>query len=303
MDETTIRDRIRKIDELSLSYDQVNLALDALEDVLAYGTVGAEAKCAMLVGPSGSGKTWALQHFKEGQEAHGSEERDHIPIVYLTAPVQASDKALPGKLLAKLGDPMPEKGTRERMTERLIERLKALGTRMVIIDEVHHLVDSRQNDNKKIRQTAEWLKDMLLAGVCPFVYAGLDTSESLLTTNEQLARRGMHYVRMGAFEYRTKQQREFFAELVETFFDEADLPLEIDRQDLVPTVHEATGGLIGRVATLVQRTIMTAGRQGRACIDAKCLADSWATSGLAMMGQRNPFVRRDGPSGPTKKAA
>jgi hypothetical protein len=215
--------------------------------------------------------------------------------VYVTAPNFSSEKYLAEKILSALGDPAAARGSRDSQAERLRRRAEALGTRLIIIDEAQHLVDTRMTKPDKIRQTAEWMKNLLFESPCAYVYAGLESTEHLVKTNEQLARRCRGAVKLDGFPYTSRDEKAFFAKIVDSFVHAAGLPLDVDHKHIYAAIHRATDGRLGSLSQLFERALDEANTLDLASIDGRCLAGAWnftplrEISGSTKKITHNPF--------------
>ena len=294
-----INESLSSIDELAIPHPQAKYVHRELKGLYFRGVRKSQAQCMTLTGPSGAGKTWALQRFMAERNAAAQSEDDvdvdQLPVVYVTAPNSASEKALAAKILRELGDPAAEKGTSDSLAERLRRRVETLGTRMIIIDEAQHLVDTRLTNTGKIRQTAEWMKNLLFDSRCVYVYAGLPTTEQLVKTNEQLARRCRTSISLQGFPFQSKDQQKFFVKVVDTFVAATGLPLDVADADIYRAIHRATDGMLGALALLFGQAVEEAHKQGTECINGNCLAAVWNFTPLREISpstkklKQNPF--------------
>ena len=299
MSSKIIEKRLQAIDDVAIPHRQEKFVAAELEGLYLRGVRKKQAQCMTLTGPSGAGKTWALERFMDQRNAEAVSddhaEADHLPVVYVTAPNSASEKALAAKILRRLGDPAAEKGTSDSLAERLRWRVETLGTRMIIIDEAHHLVDVRLANTAKIRQTAEWMKNLLFDSRCVYVYAGLPTTDQLVKTNEQLARRCRTSVSLDGLSFQSRKQKKFFVKVVDTFIEATGLPLDIPDPDIYRAIHRATDGALGGLALLFGQAVEEAHKLDLDGINGDCLANAWTFTPLREMSPNtkelthNPF--------------
>lgn len=282
-------EKLQKFRSNVIQYKKVETVLNALEDLHESGQ-HLEAACSLVVGPSGSGKTTTLRSYADRFPPVSESERDRLPILLVEAPARATPKGLAEVMLSALGDPAPSKGTLQSMTRRVEGLLRARGVELVMLDEFQHLIDRQKSTNLVAYDAADWIKGLLNTQICPVVLSGTELAIKVIEANEQLQRRCMSVISLDALPFGTREECAYFQGILEAF--DTVLPFErpsdLSKLELAARIHAATGGLIGRVASLLTSASRYAMKQGLPCLDQTVLGDAWAGSATPSSGN-NPF--------------
>ncbi len=117
-------------------------------------------------------------------------EKTILPVCYVEVPSPVTIKNLAAAILEKLGDLNPLSGTLGQMRKRLLILLKNCETRLVMLDEFHHLFDTTGSTTKLNTNAANWIKQLVndLPKIT-FCLIGLPAFEPILRSDPQLARR------------------------------------------------------------------------------------------------------------------
>lgn len=146
-----------------------------------------EPQCLCLIGETGVGKTTLARTYAAAFPRHETPLGARTPILYLETPHPITVKGMTSALLHALGDPRAFKGTQPEMNARLQGFLADCGTRLVILDDFHHLIDKQTNHI--LRDVSEWLKVLIKNTGIVYLVVGIEGEvERILTANPQLSR-------------------------------------------------------------------------------------------------------------------
>jgi hypothetical protein len=223
---------------------------------------------------------------------------DLLGFVRVETPPHATLKGLAEALLAKLGDPMPSRGTHQSMTIRIIERLRDRKAKGVILDEFQHLIDRRGATEKVAHDAADWVKGLLNEAQCPFLLVGTESAEDVIESNEQLKRRCTSIARLMPFGYSTSDAREAFNDLMVALETCLGLPKPSDlgSDDMAARIHYATFGLIGHIVRLLEAALFLEMDRMIGRLTKETLADAFAQSLTRYDGRVNPFTTKEAPT-------
>jgi type II secretory pathway predicted ATPase ExeA len=178
--------RIRYIQrDRFILYHPIETVLSLLEDFVNR-PVSIRPPCLALVGDAGSGKSSLVREFERRSQA--ADDPGTQRVVYLVADACPDIPVLQRALMSALGIPAPLSAHRQRwIADDLIQRaFKERATRLVIIDEVQHLMNLKVRDQAR---TWDWVKWISTANRVSVVCTGISGFESMLREEGQLETR------------------------------------------------------------------------------------------------------------------
>lgn len=275
-------------------YDHLHYrrAMTNLIDAITEAVDDDEPFVSMLLGPSGAGKSALLQ-----DAAASFKARDAVSgrpcVLYVPLPSGCTSESVPKCIIEKIIGDLPVRGTRfelRRMAERM---LKQAGVRVLVIDELNHLVEARSSERaqtKENRQLADWFKAIFDQLRISLVLGGLPHCIRLLADNEQLARRAMRPVQLEPYCWHDESDRAAFVDTVKAFvahLKECGWHINADPAHVIKGAYLCCGGLVGLLYKLFAR----AARVGRAdkVLDLAVLSKAFEME-FHQMGNANPFA-------------
>lgn len=125
-----------------------------------------------------TGKTTTLQQlgrtFHLADRAHRGTPGDHVAVVFLSVPPAATPKMLICELARFLDLPNTSRMNHARITDIVCATLNGLGTRLVLVDDIH-LLNTRTRNGAETSDQIKHLSERIPA---TFVYAGVAIEES-----------------------------------------------------------------------------------------------------------------------------
>lgn len=296
--DTQVRDAIAAFDRLFVPLRKTLAAVKSLSELKDLGCGAYEADCLLLAGQAGTGKTMALTYLKHQNRADWTDRGWVRPVAYVQAPPNCTLRSLATTILVELGDIVPSKGNLVEMTDRAVAQLRNQEVRILVIDEVHHLIN--QETRKVAWDAAEWIKGLLNRNVCPVALSGLPHAKQIIDGNDQLRRRCKGLIEMHPYDWGVEDDRKQFI----LFLNELDRnsglagrsPLA--RTDIAARIHAFSDGTIGRAKALVRKALHISMVRQLAAIDEDVLAD--AANALRIMSADpavNPFGKGGRSSG------
>jgi len=162
-------------------------ALTRFEDLLTYPKV-TRMPCYLLVGPSYSGKTSILERFMElhPPDLDPAQEVTICPVLMVDAPPKPDIPDFYSRILDGLMAPYkPTAPAYEKYTQ--VKRLfRLMDVRVLIIDEIHHLIAGSQNRQREFRNAIKSLSNEAKISI---VASGIEEAYNAFNADPQLSSR------------------------------------------------------------------------------------------------------------------
>jgi hypothetical protein len=191
-------------------------------------------RCACLFAPTQSGKSKTVETYIETQIVDeliaeqlfpADMDREEIAglqrrALHVTLEGAATPKSAAADILRAFNDPHASQGTATSLLARVYYYMRKHGTRILFLDEVQHLDHKQTEKNNKPKRAAfcestavtDTLKTMLIRGLVPIVFVGIDEAENMILGDEQLAARCLTKINF-------KELRNDVPEEIEIFLD------------------------------------------------------------------------------------
>lgn len=142
----------------------------------------------LLVGDTNSGKTVILRHYAETHPSYAHEEDGRLvrPVVFMQAPPGPDEGRFYNILLDQVYAPYRTNDRVDKKQRQVIHTLRHLGVRMLIIDEIQHVLAGSQAKQRLFLNVLKYLSNELMI---PLVCAGIRTAFNAIQHDEQLANR------------------------------------------------------------------------------------------------------------------
>jgi len=142
----------------------------------------------LVVGDTGNGKTQIIRRFADAHPFYTREEDGQLimPVVYMQAPTEVTERSFYHMLLDATGTPFRMADLVDRKQRQVINTLRRLETRLLIIDEIQHVLAGNQLKQRQFLNVLKYLSNELML---PMVGAGIGTAFNAIQHDEQLASR------------------------------------------------------------------------------------------------------------------
>ena len=231
------------------------------------------ARRSLIVsGPEASGKSTAIKMLGKTHETLARrryrDDRDLIPVVYITAPSKGSPRKLVSELANFLGLELPARTNASDATDAVCKVMTACRTDLVMVDEIHNF-NLGTSAGEDMSDHLKYFTEHLAA---TFVYAGINVESSGLFTGirgRQISGRSV-LTRTGPFPLNKE-----WTNLVATL----DAALRLHDQppgnltNMTKYLHQRTGGSISSLSQLVRAGAIKAISTQRERIDRDLLDD------------------------------
>jgi type II secretory pathway predicted ATPase ExeA len=220
----------------------------------------------LIVGETGNGKTMIVNLFLSRYPAAdlASSARATLPVLSIQAPPVPEEGRFYNEILDRVAAPYRPNDRVERKQFQAVRVLREIGVRLLIIDEIHHILAGPIAKQRHFLNTIKYLSNELRI---PMVGVGTKEAFHALHTDPQLASRFMPAL-LPRWEL-----NEDYLRLLASFAQM--LPLkqasDLTAPDLAELVLTMSEGTIGEIAALLSTAAVAAIRTGRECIDTTLL--------------------------------
>ena len=251
-----------------MTYPTGSFALAYLEGLFSHPKTH-RPPCCTLYGDTNSGKTQIALKFERDHNPKDQkgEEQAVMPVVVVQNPPFGEVRSFYSQILARIGAPRPEGVRSDRALEQVLVQLTRLKTRMLIIDEVQHILAGKVDQRMIFMNSLKFLSNELQI---PVVAIGPVGALRALYTDPQLANR------FEALQIPRWQPDSHYAEFLTQLAGQMGLRQKSDfkKKNIVTRVHSMTDGLTGETRAFIGRAAETAIRSGKEVIDMETLENT-----------------------------
>ncbi len=182
------RERLHRIwSSCWIDYPIALQALKRLEWLLNHPRV-TRPPCCLIVGETNHGKTTIARKFERMHQPDpgASDEAKSMPVVYVQAPPMADVAGFYGNILNAVGAPFMPTWSASRKQDLVLKTLTNLGTKMLIVDELHSILQGKIDQRGVFLNVLKHLTNELQIPI-----VGLGTREILrvVQTDQQFGNR------------------------------------------------------------------------------------------------------------------
>ena len=232
------------------SYERADYILNEMARLYHHPVVSRPPNI-LLVGESQSGKSSLISRFASGRNGSQSvigQVLDHVPVLSISMPAECpKPKDFLHLLMIKSGTPFGDREKPGVLLERLIKVLQAIGTRVIMIDEFHHILNGSARESILLR---DQIKLVSSGTRIPIVVAGLDTARNVFASDPQLQNR-FKRIEIPRFLSSSSEDVVEVGKIVKKWFSECPLREASNSQEsfsaVIHGIFRGTGGLIGHI--------------------------------------------------------
>lgn len=293
-------EKIGMINNIVITSDEFMTAFDGIKSCVKRSMAYKEPIGSMLLAKGGLGKTTLCNAIVSQMPRSVKIEKDHqktiIPAFYVEVPSPATVKSLAITMLQELGDSSYKSGTTEYLTSRLRHLLAECETKLVFLDEFHHLFDRKPSSTRMNVTVGNWIKTLVNKTGISFCLVGLPEFAELLQVDSQIARRFQFIYTLNPLEIETiKGDGSIYAFLNEMsnklseqnilFSPALDSPL------LGLQLFSATQGYHSYIIGLIRESIINTLNDGRNIVTSNDFSDAWRLGITSFISKqnKNPF--------------
>jgi hypothetical protein len=248
-----------------IAYSAAQSALEILDDLLHHPRVHRMPNM-LLVSETNNGKTAIIRHFHDTvtPPIDPAAEVTVTPVMLIEAPPVPDERRLLSLILDSLNAPYKRNDRADNLARELKRLAPKLGVRMLIIDEIHHVL---AGDTRKQQSFLNVIKHLGNVLQIPIVAAGTREAFNALRTDEQLANRFKPFA-LPRWEFNLDYQR-FLVSY------EHMLPLrkesKLADEALARKILRMAGGTVGEISELLRTASIAAIKTKEEHISSKVL--------------------------------
>lgn len=245
-----------------IGYPRAQAILVKYSNLLSRRPIG-RTPCILLCGDSNAGKSMLMNHFTQAKNKVPVGSTD-LPVVIVQAPVTPNPKDFYSICLDSLNTPHRSSDRAEALRAQLSLILRGLKTRMLVIDEVHHMLAGSARSQRAFLNMLKYLVNDLQI---PIIALGTRDALHAFQMDPQIANR-FEPILLPRWEYCDDYLRLLASFEVSTPLRE---PSNLAAEAIARKLLVMSEGLIGELATIIGRAAEHAIRSGHELIDAGVL--------------------------------
>lgn len=248
-----------------IGYPLAKRAMDRLEDLLVHPPTHRMPNL-LLVGNTNNGKTIIASRFLAQHQAYSLPDEDfvRVPVVMIQAPPVPDEKQFYNGILKRLASPYKINDKIDRKQYQVLQLLANVQARMLIIDEIHHILAGNLTKQRAFLNVIKYLANELQI---PIVAIGTKDAFRAIHTDPQLANRFEPHL------LPRWRDGEDYRRLLASF--ERKLPLRkssyLESDELGLKILSMSEGAIGEISNLLRQAAIQAIHSGQECITVRLL--------------------------------
>lgn len=243
----------------------------------------------LLLAPTGAGKSHLSRHLKLLWPDDHEGWKSTIPVVSFNLPPIMTKRRIASAMLRSIQPSANLSQKEESIEQRIQMLLSQIGTRVIVIDNVHDITARRKEGG--IKEIGDWLRDLIDSSRRLVILLGAPSALEIINRNPQLRRRAARQVRIDYFKINTPNRLKQF----QTFLQRLDRELPMARAtnidvDLTKRIYYATNGIFDFVFSLFSRAVTVAVSAAREQLTREDLAEGFdLVMGDSVKRSLNPF--------------
>jgi type II secretory pathway predicted ATPase ExeA len=220
----------------------------------------------LIVGDTNNGKSMLVNRFSSRHKPEDNQEGDAaiVPVLCMQAPPIPDEGRFYNTILELLFAPYKPGDRADRKQFQAIKLLKTVGLKLLIIDEIHHILAGTMTKQRAFLNVIKYLGNELQV---PIIGVGTKDAFRAIQTDLQLSNRFDHAL------LPRWQNDDDYLRLLATF--ERAMPLRhasnLIEGGLANKIYSMSEGYIGEIDRLLIEAAVQAVNMGKECIDGKLL--------------------------------
>lgn len=260
----TKEEKIEKVrEQLWIPYPKASNVIQELNDFYNYPKKERMPNL-LIVGDTNNGKSTILNKFVREHPPY-TKGKNFWPIIKFAAPTSPSNNALYEKILDELRVPYTSKDSAVNKEYQVLNILKHLETKMIIIDEFQDIFHGDIRQQRKFLTAIKHLGNDLQI---PIVASGVWEVQSVLSADPQISNRFETIIKLDKWKPDVN-----FAKLIISF--EKTLPLKeasnLYKGEAFKLIYNLCEGFIGELCRVIEKAAVFAIRNNKEKIDIEVL--------------------------------
>lgn len=296
----SIYEHVSQLNEIVITSDEFMQAFNGIQQCAERSIAYKEPIGSMLLAKGGLGKTTLCNTIVSQMPRSIKVEKDRkktiIPAFYVEVPSPATVKSLAITMLHKLGDPSHHTGTTSYLTDRLGYLLQQCETKLVFLDEFHHLFERKATSTRLNITVGNWLKTLVNETGISFCLVGLPEFAELIQVDSQIARRFPFHYQLNPLTLGTQTSPgTLYPFLKEVSHRASEIQIsfspDFDNFQLRVQIYTATKGYHAYVMSMIRESMAIALAKNRNTITINDFIQAWNLGITSFISKQitNPF--------------
>ncbi len=248
-----------------IGYPRAQETIDRLENLLTHPK-SHRMPNLLIIGDTNNGKTMLVQRFCNRHKPEDNPDGDAavVPVLYVQAPPIPDESRFYNAILELLFAPYKPGDRADRKQFQAIKLLRTVGLKMLVIDEIHHILAGTMSKQKAFLNVIKYLGNELEV---PIVGVGTRDAFRAIQTDLQLSNRFDHAL------LPLWDNDDEYLRLLVTFERAIPLrqPSNLVDGALADKIYSMSEGYIGEISRLLETAAVDAVETGAERIDKKRL--------------------------------
>ena len=230
-----------------IGYTRAKQILDKLEDLMVHPKT-TRMPNILLVGDTNNGKSTIVRRFEQMHPRNDDPNSDsaHVPVLVVQAPPVPDEGRFYNAILESIYAPFRPAGRLDQRQYQTLKLLRMVETRVLVIDEIHHVLAGSTNRQRTFLNTVKYLGNELQISI---VGVGTHDAFNAINTDPQLSNRFEPAVlKPWALDNEYLKLLTSFERMLPL-----KLPSELSTPKMAARLHGMTEATIGELATLLKR--------------------------------------------------
>lgn len=256
-------DRIRS--ERWIGYTKAHQILEKLDNLITHPKVHRMPNL-LIVGDTNNGKTMIVNRFYQKHPATESEDgaENILPVMLLQCPPVPDESRFYDSILEKLFAPYKPSDRPHKKQFQAIHLLTQLKTKVLILDEIHHIIAGNLTKQRHFLNTIKYLGNEMQI---PIIGVGTKEAFHAIQTDQQLSNR-FEPAFLPRWEFNLEFQR-----LLASFEQmlPLKLPSDLAEEKMAIKLLSMSEGFIGELSSILRKTAILAVKKDKENITLKLL--------------------------------